>query len=212
MSCSIRTAVTVLLGTTLLAGCATKSELRRGLAEQRTALEAERAERLASEQRLAGDIGVLAGDVGALHTELVGLRDDYGAKILALEEGMQVAVPVTFAFDDTTIRPENYEVLDRFVRVVQNFYPHSPVTVQGFADPAGSAAYNRRLSQRRAEEVRAYLVSRGLSEAQLRAVGLGATQPVVPGAAGSREGAELNRRVVFLVEGAAPVGLATATR
>jgi peptidoglycan-associated lipoprotein len=205
MSCSIRTAVTVLLGTTLLAGCATKSELRRGLAEQHAALEAERAERLASEQRLAGD-------VGALHAELVGLRDDYGAKILALEEGMHVAMPVTFAFDDAAIRPEDYEVLDRFVRVVQNFYPHSAVTVQGFADPAGSAVYNRRLSQRRAEEVRAYLVSRGLSEAQLRAVGLGATQPVVPGAAGSRDGAELNRRVVFLVEGAAPVGLATTTR
>jgi outer membrane protein OmpA-like peptidoglycan-associated protein len=202
---SIRMGASALIGALLLSGCATKSELRRGLGEQQAALEAERAERLAAEQRLAGDIS-------ALRTELAGLRDDYGAKIAALEEGMQIAMPVTFAFDDVAIRPEHTEVLDRFARVVQRFYPHAQITVQGFADPAGSKAYNRRLSERRAQEVSEYLVSRGLSEDQLRAVGLGDARPVVPGAAGNRDGAELNRRVVFVVEGAAPVGLATATR
>jgi outer membrane protein OmpA-like peptidoglycan-associated protein len=205
MNRSIRVTVSVVLGTALLAGCATKSQLRRGLDEQRAALEADRADRIAGEERLAGDIG-------ALRTELAGLQDDFGAKIAALEEGLQVAMPVLFAFDETEIRSEDYEVLDRFVRVVQRFYPHAYVTIQGFADPAGPQSYNRRLSQRRAEEVQAYLVSKGLSEAQLRPVGLGATRPVVPGAAGDRDGAELNRRVVFVVEGAAPVGLATATR
>jgi peptidoglycan-associated lipoprotein len=203
-----RIGVSVLLGTGLLAGCATKSELRRGLEQQQAALDAaiegERADRLAGEQRLAGDIG-------ALRTELAVLRDDYGAQIAALEEGMQVAMPVTFEFDAVAIRPEQTELLDRFARVVQRFYPDAQVTVQGFADPAGPAGYNQRLSQRRAEEVRDYLVSRGLYESHLRAVGLGATRPVVPGAAGNREGAELNRRVVFVIEGAAPVGL-TATR
>jgi outer membrane protein OmpA-like peptidoglycan-associated protein len=205
MNGSIRIGAAAVVGALLLTGCATKSELRRGLDEQRAGLAAERSERLAGEQRLAGDIG-------ALRTELAGLRDDYGAKIAALEEGMQIAMPVTFAFDDQTIRPEHTEVLDRFARVVQRFYPHAQITVQGFADPAGSKAYNRRLSERRAEEVRQYLVGQGLSEAQLRAVGLGDSRPVVPGAAGDRDGAELNRRVVFVVEGAAPVGLATATR
>jgi outer membrane protein OmpA-like peptidoglycan-associated protein len=190
----IRTATTMLLGTTLLAGCATKKDLRLGL-------EAERAERIAGEQRLAGDIG-------ALRMELAGLRDDFGAKIAALEEGMQVTMPVTFAFDDDQIRTEDYIALDRFARVVQRFYPHAQITVQGFTDPAGSRAYNQRLSQRRAEQVRAYLVTRGLSEEQLRAVGMGSVQPIVPGAARDRDGAELNRRVAFVVEGAAPVGLA----
>jgi outer membrane protein OmpA-like peptidoglycan-associated protein len=193
----LRSAAFVLLGTALLSGCATKGELRRGL-------EAERAERIAGEQRLAGDIG-------ALRMELAGLRDDFGAKIAALEEGMQVTMPVTFAFDDAEIRAEDYVALDRFARVVQRFYPHAQITVQGFTDPAGSRAYNQRLSQRRAEEVRAYLVTRGLSEQQLRAVGMGSTQPIVPGAARDRDGAELNRRVAFVVEGAAPVGLASNT-
>jgi outer membrane protein OmpA-like peptidoglycan-associated protein len=191
----IRTATTVIVGTALLAGCATKKDLRLGL-------EAERSERLAGEQRLAGDIG-------ALRMELAGLRDDFGAKIAALEEGMQVTMPVTFAFDDDRIRTEDYVALDRFARVVQRFYPHAQITVQGFADPAGSRTYNQRLSQRRAEQVRAYLATRGLSEQQMRAVGLGSSQPIVPGAARDRDGAELNRRVAFVVEGAAPVGLAT---
>jgi outer membrane protein OmpA-like peptidoglycan-associated protein len=191
---TIRTSLTVLLGASLFGGCATKKELRLGL-------ENERNERLAGEQRLAADIG-------ALRTELAGLRDYFGAKIAALEEGMQVTMPVTFAFDDSRIRTDDYVALDRFARVVQRFYPHAQITVQGFTDPAGSRAYNQRLSQRRAEEVRAYLVTRGLSEQQLRAVGMGSTQPIVPGAAGDRDGAELNRRVAFVVEGAAPVGLA----
>jgi len=193
----IRTTATALVGTALLAGCATKKDLRIGL-------ETERSERLAGEQRLAGDIG-------ALRSELAGLRDDFGAKIAALEEGMQVTMPVTFAFDDSQIRTEDYVALDRFARVVQRFYPHAQITVQGFTDPAGARAYNQRLSQRRAEEVRAYLVTRGLSEQQLRAVGMGSSQPIVPGAAGQRDGAELNRRVAFVVEGAAPVGMASNT-
>ena len=108
---------------------------------------------------------------------------------------------VDFDFDDTAIDNEDHAVLDRFARVVQEHYRGSNVTIEGFADPAGSAAYNRRLSERRAESVREYLLDQGLSQERLRAVGYGSERQVVPGAAATTPGAELNRRVVFVIEG-----------
>lgn len=194
-------AAAAVLGATLLStGCATKAQLRRGLESQQAALEAERAERMAADQRIAAD-------VGAMNRDLAMLRTDFGVRIAQLEEGLEFAVPVHFGFDAAEVRDDVRPALDRFAELVQRHYPGTMITVEGFADPAGPTAYNRVLSQRRAEAVRGYLVSRGISEAQLRTVGYGETRPVVPGAAGGAAGAELNRRVVFVVETPRVAGL-----
>jgi peptidoglycan-associated lipoprotein len=178
----------------LSSGClATRGQLRRGLAEQSMALDAERSERLAADQRLSTDMV-------QLRTDLEGLRKEFGTKITMLEKGMQFAVPVHFAFDRSDVTPDAQPVLGRFSEVVQKYYPGAKITVEGFADPAGTAEYNRRLSQQRADAVRQYLVQQGLPSAQLAIVGYGEERQVVPGASGAREGAELNRRVVFVVE------------
>ncbi len=199
------------LGTVLLAsGCATKSQLRQGLESQTAALqaqkaaleaelEAERAARMAADEQLAADLG-------ALNTDLAGLRTDYGVRIAQLEGGLEFAVPVHFGFDASEVDEGVRPALDRFAQLVQRHYPGSLITVEGFADPAGPAAYNRRLSHERAEAVREYLLTQGLAESQLRAIGYGEDRPVVPGAAGSAYGAELNRRVVFVVETSDPAG------
>jgi peptidoglycan-associated lipoprotein len=73
------------------------------------------------------------------------------------------------------------------------------VTVEGFADPAGTRAYNQRLSTQRAEAVRTYLMTRNIS-AQVRSVGYGEDRLVVADAEKHEPGAELNRRVVFVIE------------
>ncbi|MEX2570865.1 MAG: OmpA family protein [Gemmatimonadota bacterium] len=185
----------------VVGGCvATTGQLERGLAEQRAALEAERVERMAADEAMAGDVQRVAGDMDGLRTELAALDNEFGAKITQLEEGMQLAVPVHFAFDEAEVEAETEPLLDRFAALVQRHYPDAAVTVEGFADPAGGAEYNRALSQKRAEAVKAQLVERGLLETQLRAVGYGEERLVVPGAAGEAYGAELNRRVVFVIE------------
>ena len=200
------TAVAVLGVTLFTTGCATKAQLRRGLEAQtaaleaqRAALEAERAERLAADERMAAEMG-------ALNTDLASLRTDYGVRIAQLEDGLEFAVPVHFAFDKAEVKEDVLPALDRFAALVQRHYPGAMITVEGFADPAGPAAYNKKLSQQRAEAVREYLVSQGLAESQLRAMGYGEDRLVVPGAAGTAYGAELNRRVVFVVETAPSVG------
>lgn len=204
MSLPIRSIAIAVLGTAVLGGCATKGQLRRGLEEQRAALAAERQAREAADTRLAADME-------RLRTDLETLRTEFGTQITALEKGMQFMVPVHFAFDRAEIRPDAQPVLNRFSEVVQRHYPGAVITVEGFADPAGSAAYNRALSLRRAEAVRTYLSQQGLDFTRLQAVGYGEDRLVVPRAAGDDQGAQLNRRVVFVVETPANAMAATQT-
>src|SRR4029078_10785660 len=86
----------------------------------------------------------------------------------------------------------------RFAHVVQKYYPTSKVTVEGFADPAGSTHYNNALSKKRADAVRDYLTAQGgLTTNQIETIGYGKTRLVTPKAWGDQPGAELNRRRGF---------------
>ena len=67
-------------------------------------------------------------------------------------------------------------------------------------NPAGSTRYNTKLSHARADAVREYLVTKGLDGSLLRTVGYGETRLVKAGAKKDDAGAELNRRVTFVVE------------
>ena len=186
-------------------GCmATRGQLREGLEREalaraqqeqalQAAMQAERNERLASDQRLAAELGTINGDLAVL-------RDEHDVRIALLEDGLEFAVPVHFAFDSDEVQQEDVEALTRFAEFTQRHYGGSMITVEGFTDPAGPAAYNKALSQRRADAVRSALIELGMPKGQLRAVGYGAERPVVAGAAGQTTGAELNRRVVFVVE------------
>src|SRR3546814_17397158 len=72
---------------------------------------------------------------------------------------------------DLTLREQDKPFLNEFASVIREHHPNVLVTVEGFADPAGSAAYNKRLGQRRAEAVREQLVQAGgLSADKVRAV------------------------------------------
>ncbi len=197
----------------VMAGCATKGYVRDRVAESNAYTDSTVTVAVGQErqERMAGD-SALSADINSLRSDLDSLRSQFGAKITALEEGLQFAFPVHFAFDDATIRDEDKAALDRFAQVAQKYYGGSVITVEGFADPAGAARYNKRLSERRAQSVSSYLASNGLSN-DLRTVGYGETRLVVPGAWGNDDGAEQNRRVVFVVEskGNSPQGVATAT-
>lgn len=194
-----------------LSACATKGFVRR---ELDTGITAERAARTSADSAISGsvravsnevtgvkaEVATLKTDVAALRADLTALRTEFGAKITAMENGMKFAFPVTFAFDDATVRDEDRPALDRFVQVVNKHYGGSLVTVEGFADPAGSPRYNVDLSQRRAESVSSYVTQAGIRGVTLRSVGLGETRLVVEGAERDMPGAQANRRVVFVVE------------
>lgn len=201
-----KTAAACALAMLFLTGCATRGHVRTAVEEERiawtAAVDAERSERISSDERLAADLATL-------RTDLETMRNEFAAEIRAVAEGLQFILPVHFAFDDATVRPDATPVLERFSEIVSRHYTGALVTVEGFADPAGPASYNIALSTRRAEAVREYLTQQGIS-AQLRTVGYGEARQVVPNAQKDDPGAELNRRVVFVIEtpaAAQPVAL-----
>jgi outer membrane protein OmpA-like peptidoglycan-associated protein len=112
-------------------------------------------------------------------------------------------VPVHFGFDSAVVRETDMEVLGNVAEVIRRVYPNSLVTIEGFADPAGTVEYNIRLSQRRAQAVRDVMITRfNLPERQLRAVGYGeqVIRQIIPGARRDDPGAQSNRRVTFTID------------
>jgi outer membrane protein OmpA-like peptidoglycan-associated protein len=104
---------------------------------------------------------------------------------------------VHFDFDKSGIRPDAVPVLDEAVQLLKED-PAVPVLVQGHTDSVGSDAYNVKLSVRRADAVKEYLVSHGIATSRLRAEGLGESQPVASN--DTAEGRQQNRRVELHVE------------
>lgn len=190
----------LVLGAPLLfQACATKGFVRNQVASSRaatdSALAAERADRIAADAEMAQRLA-------SLKTDLDSLRTQFGVRIAAVEDGLRFVMPVTFAFDDAMVRDEARPLLERFARVAKSYYPTATITIEGFADPAGSQSYNLALSRRRAENVRDALASLGLQGSPLRVVGYGESRLVAPGAEKNEPGAQSNRRVVFVIESA----------
>jgi len=112
-------------------------------------------------------------------------------------------VPIHFDFDSAVVREGDVATLGQVAEVIRRVYPNALVTIEGFADPAGSRDYNMRLSRRRAEAVKAVMVSRfNLPSAQVRTIGYGEQfeRQVAPGARRNDPGAEENRRVTFTID------------
>jgi outer membrane protein OmpA-like peptidoglycan-associated protein len=193
----IRTLGIAFVAVTSLSACVTKGTFRREMNDRENEIRSERSERVAADEAIRAE---LATQIAALRSDLDTMRTQFNTRITAMEEGIKFAMPVNFAFDDATVRPEDQAALDRFAQIVSKYYVGSMVTVEGFADPAGSARYNVNLSRRRAESVRDYLTSKGLTADQLRTIGMGETRQVVAGAERDEPGAEMNRRVVFVIE------------
>jgi peptidoglycan-associated lipoprotein len=186
-------ALTLVFAAVATSACATKGYVNKRV-------DAERVAREAGDSTNTREIAAVRTDLTALRGELQTLRTEFGARITAMENSVKFAFPVHFAFDDATVRAEDQAALERFASVVNKFYNGAEITVAGYADPAGNPRYNLALSRRRAESVRAYIVGRGVSDQLVRSVGYGEARQVRPGAAGSAPGAELNRRVVFVIE------------
>ena len=92
-----------------------------------------------------------------------------------------LSMAIRFDFDSAHLRPEGAAVLDRLASALQTpDLKGSRFRIEGHTDAKGDAAYNLRLSQQRADEVRRFLVAHGVSLPRLSAVGRGAQEPANP--------------------------------
>jgi outer membrane protein OmpA-like peptidoglycan-associated protein len=85
-----------------------------------------------------------------------------------------------FDFDKAVLKPEGKAAIDsQVVGKLAQVQKLEVVLVTGHTDRLGSDAYNQKLSERRADAVRDYLVSKGVDKAKIETIGMGEKQPVV---------------------------------
>jgi OOP family OmpA-OmpF porin len=95
-------------------------------------------------------------------------------------EKVTFATDVLFDFDKAVVKPDGKAKLDDLVDKIKGINLEVVIAI-GHADTIGSAAYNQRLSLRRAEAIKAYLISRGVEANRIYTEGKGESQPVTGG-------------------------------
>jgi OOP family OmpA-OmpF porin len=113
-------------------------------------------------------------------------------------EKVTFASDVLFDFDKSVVKPEGKSKLDDLSSKVRGISLEVVIAI-GHADSIGSDAYNQKLSVRRAESVKAYLVSKGIEANRIYTEGKGKKQPVADNR--TKEGRAKNRRVEIEVIG-----------
>jgi peptidoglycan-associated lipoprotein len=162
-----------------------------------------RSEFQAADNQLSGRIDGVEGRMGSLESDLRSMRNDFNTSMERMQGAIKFNVPVHFGFDEDEIRELDKPVLNRFAAVAKDFYGDATITVEGFADPAGGAAYNKQLGQRRADNVKRYLTTvGGLPADQVKTVSYGedANRQIVPGARGPGMTGIENRRVALVID------------
>lgn len=113
-----------------------------------------------------------------------------GTEIVILQE-------VQFDSAQATIKMVSFPLLDEVASVLKQHPEIRELEVQGHTDNQGKADYNKRLSQSRADSVRAALIQRGIGQARLVANGYGQEKPIDDNK--TLKGREKNRRVQFVI-------------
>jgi outer membrane protein OmpA-like peptidoglycan-associated protein len=105
---------------------------------------------------------------------------------------------VLFSSDKAELLPEAQQRLAEVARALNSQSPNAQIVIEGHSDGKGSKSYNLELSARRAEAVRSYLVSQGITSNRISSQGLGFSHPVSDNK--TAEGRANNRRVEIVVQ------------
>lgn len=103
---------------------------------------------------------------------------------------------IFFDFDKDELRQESMSSLLRLLEFLKE-NPQVKILITGHTDNVGTATYNQSLSQRRAESVRQFLLSKGIPEARLLSEGKGDQEPIRPN--DTAENRALNRRITISI-------------
>lgn len=158
-----------------------------------------------------GRATVTAGGAGYLTTVAhfeIDSRKDIEARLALNKRPEQSNVEVTdkevklkrqvhFLYDSAAILPDSLAILEEIAEALKAHPEITLIEIQGHTDTTGQAAYNRQLSQKRAEAVRASLIKLGVAEDRLVAKGYGPDKPLVPNSSDANRAR--NRRVQLIV-------------
>jgi outer membrane protein OmpA-like peptidoglycan-associated protein len=160
------------------------SSAAQALAGSQEQLEAEKKAHAEADKRAKEAMDRLAASIGAVKQEPRGMVITLSGSVL-------------FASNKDALLPAAQERLGQVAEALKTQDDHK-IVVEGHTDSQGSAASNQGLSERRAQSVVSFLISKGVSADQIRAQGLGLTRPIADN--GSPEGRANNRRVEIIVQ------------
>jgi len=104
---------------------------------------------------------------------------------------------IRFATGSAMVDPSSFALLDRLATVARNCVAR--IEIAGYTDSIGNNVNNLRLSEKRAAVVRRYILSSGVPENRVTAVGYGEANPIADN--NTPEGRQMNRRIEFKVMG-----------
>jgi outer membrane protein OmpA-like peptidoglycan-associated protein len=143
------------------------------------------------------DIVSVTLEIKGVSLGVEGLLKDLNAEVRGREVRIAMSADVLFDFDKAELRKEARPELEKVAAVLKE-YPNATASIEGHADGKGDAAYNQKLSERRAEAIRKWLESEGV-KTRLSSKGWGKTKPVAPNTRpdgkDDPEGRQKNRRV-----------------
>ena len=134
-------------------------------------------------------------DVEAGAATSLGITLEKPKEAVIIENKIILPDAIYFEFGSAEIKNESLGTLDQVFDVLSRSDSFSQLSIDGHTDDVGSDAYNRGLSQRRADSVRKYLIKRGLDASKLSAQGFGESKPIATNL--TPEGRSENRRVEF---------------
>jgi len=105
---------------------------------------------------------------------------------------------IHFEYNRANIKKKSYKLLNKLIDVAKEC-PDENIIIEGHTDSDGSQSYNKKLSYKRANKVKEYLVNQGMDAKKLEAVGHGELYPVADNS--TKEGKEKNRRIEFNIKG-----------
>ena len=129
---------------------------------------------------------------------------DLGAKVTETEIKIALSGDILFDFDKDTLRPDAFPTLQKVAEVIAN-YPGAPVLIEGHTDSKGKDGYNLKLSDRRANSVKKWLVENaGADAGHIKTKGWGEAKPVAPNekpdGSDDPDGRQKNRRVEITIK------------
>lgn len=122
-----------------------------------------------------------------------------GADVERVGEGIRLVLKedaVRFELNKATLTAQAKTNLDKLVPVFKE-YGDTNIEIFGYTDSTGKPEYNLTLSQKRAESVKVYLISKGLVASRFKTSGLGIAEPIATN--DTPEGRSQNRRVEFAI-------------
>ena len=117
-------------------------------------------------------------------------------RVVITEKKIELKQAVFFDTNKATIKPVSFPLLDDVASALRD-NPKIKVEVQGHTDSQGNDAFNKKLSQNRAESVRTYLIKKGISSDRMDPKGYGEDQPLEDNR--TADGRAKNRRVEFVI-------------